>query len=180
MLGLRLPVICAHTSEVSTMVQPDSQHVSDIRYHGTLLMSAYVVQWSTTVWDARAGAVTGRHQKGAVVSYVRDVLWVGLVTDHWRVTSPGRGHVQMKLLIRVLLFFYAYEYFQSLYYRTQIMWTHKFQIGNQIHNKIYLQHMVFPGGHPFKYWPCPTLANFSDRTRTGIFNVIWSWTLNST
>ena len=37
-----------------------------------------------------------------------------------------------------------------------------------------LQHPVFPGGHPSKYWPGSTLLNFGDRTRTGVFNVIWS------
>ena len=35
------------------------------------------------------------------------------------------------------------------------------------------QHPVFPGGHPSKYWLSSTLLNFSDRTRTGVFNVIW-------
>ena len=35
------------------------------------------------------------------------------------------------------------------------------------------QHPVFPGGHPSKYWLDSTLLNFSDRTRTGVFNVIW-------
>ena len=32
---------------------------------------------------------------------------------------------------------------------------------------------MFPGGHPSKYWLDSTLLNFSDRTRTGVFNVIW-------
>ena len=36
-----------------------------------------------------------------------------------------------------------------------------------------LQHPVFPGGHPSKYYPGSTLLNFGDRTRTGVFNVIW-------
>ena len=35
------------------------------------------------------------------------------------------------------------------------------------------QHPVFPGGHPSKYWLDSTLLNFGDRTRTGVFNVIW-------
>ena len=35
------------------------------------------------------------------------------------------------------------------------------------------QHAVFPSGHPSKYYPRPTLLDFSDRTRTGIFNVVW-------
>ena len=39
--------------------------------------------------------------------------------------------------------------------------------------KICQQHPVFPGGHPSKYWLDSTLLNFSDRTRTGVFNVIW-------
>ena len=36
-----------------------------------------------------------------------------------------------------------------------------------------LQHPVFPGGHPSKYYPGPTLLNFGDQTRTGVFNVVW-------
>ena len=35
------------------------------------------------------------------------------------------------------------------------------------------QHPVFPGGHPSKYWLGSMLVNFSDRTRTGVFNMIW-------
>ncbi|KAH9515070.1 hypothetical protein Btru_019102 [Bulinus truncatus] len=31
--------------------------------------------------------------------------------------------------------------------------------------------MVFPSGHPSKYSPRPTLVDFGDQTRTGIFNV---------
>ena len=27
-----------------------------------------------------------------------------------------------------------------------------------------LQHLLFPGGHPPKYWAGPTLLNFSDQT----------------
>ena len=43
----------------------------------------------------------------------------------------------------------------------------------KILKKEYQQHPVFPGGHPSKYWLSSTLLNFSDRTRTGVFNVIW-------
>ena len=32
---------------------------------------------------------------------------------------------------------------------------------------------MFPGDHPSKYWLVSTLLNFSDRTRTGVFSVIW-------
>ena len=32
---------------------------------------------------------------------------------------------------------------------------------------------MFPGGHPSKYYPDPTLLNFADRTRSGAFNVVW-------
>ena len=32
---------------------------------------------------------------------------------------------------------------------------------------------IGPGGHPSKYWLGSTLLNFSDQTRTGVFNVIW-------
>ena len=37
-----------------------------------------------------------------------------------------------------------------------------------------LQHWLFPGGHPSKYWASPTLLNFSDQTGTGAFSVVWS------
>ena len=40
------------------------------------------------------------------------------------------------------------------------------------------QHPVFPGGHPSKYWLGSTLLNFSDRTRTGVFSVIWPLALD--
>jgi hypothetical protein len=40
-------------------------------------------------------------------------------------------------------------------------------------SKSSLQHLVFPGGHPSKYWPGSKLLDFSDRTRIGDFNVIW-------
>ena len=39
--------------------------------------------------------------------------------------------------------------------------------------KLCQQHPVFPSGHPSKYWLGSTLLNFSDRTRTGVFSVIW-------
>ena len=32
---------------------------------------------------------------------------------------------------------------------------------------------MFPSGHPSKYWLGSMLLNFSDRTRTGVFSVIW-------
>ena len=35
------------------------------------------------------------------------------------------------------------------------------------------QHLLFPGGHPSKYWAGPTLLNFGDQTRTGVLNVVW-------
>ena len=37
-----------------------------------------------------------------------------------------------------------------------------------------LRHQVFPGGPPSKYYPGPTLLNFRDQTRTGVFIVVWS------
>ena len=39
-----------------------------------------------------------------------------------------------------------------------------------------LQHHVFPGGHPSKYLHGSTVLNFSDQTRTGVFNMIWPQT----
>ena len=32
----------------------------------------------------------------------------------------------------------------------------------------------FPGGPPSKYYPGPTMLNFRDQTRTGVFIVLWS------
>ena len=37
-----------------------------------------------------------------------------------------------------------------------------------------LRHQAFPGGPPSKYYPGPTMLNFRDRTRTGVFIVVWS------
>ena len=37
-----------------------------------------------------------------------------------------------------------------------------------------LRHQVFPGGSPSKYYPGPTMLNFRDQTRTGVFIVVWS------
>ena len=37
-----------------------------------------------------------------------------------------------------------------------------------------LRHREFPGGPPSKYYPGPTMLNFRDRTRTGVFIVVWS------
>ena len=38
------------------------------------------------------------------------------------------------------------------------------------------QHPVFPSGLPSKYYPGPMLLNFSVRTRTGVFNMVWPLT----
>ena len=38
------------------------------------------------------------------------------------------------------------------------------------------QHPVFPSGLPSKYYPGPMLLNFSDRMRTGVFNMVWPLT----
>ena len=38
---------------------------------------------------------------------------------------------------------------------------------------------MFPGGHPSKYYRSPMLLNFSDQTRTGAFNMVWSYTLDA-
>ena len=43
-----------------------------------------------------------------------------------------------------------------------------------------LQHLVFPGGHPSKYSQGSMLLNFSDQTRTGVFNMIWPKTWSNT
>ena len=38
---------------------------------------------------------------------------------------------------------------------------------------------MFPGGHPSKYSQGSMLLNFSDQTRTGAFNMVWSYTLDN-
>src|SRR6266404_6033989 len=43
-------------------------------------------------------------------------------------------------------------------------------------NKKCQQHPEFPSGLPSKYYPGPILLNFSDRTRTGVFNMVWPLT----
>ena len=42
-----------------------------------------------------------------------------------------------------------------------------------------LRHQVFPGGPPSKYYPGPTMLNFRDQTRTGVFIVVWSQAMDS-
>ena len=37
-----------------------------------------------------------------------------------------------------------------------------------------LRHREFPGGPPSKYYPGPTMLNFRDQTRTGVYIVVWS------
>ena len=39
------------------------------------------------------------------------------------------------------------------------------------------QHQEFPSGLPSKYYPGPMLLNFSDRTRTGVFNMVWPFAM---
>ena len=34
---------------------------------------------------------------------------------------------------------------------------------------------MFPGGPPSKYYPGPTMLNFRDLTRTGVFIEVWSY-----
>ena len=46
----------------------------------------------------------------------------------------------------------------------------------QEENKIKKKRTAPDDGHPSKYWAGPMLLNFSDRTRTGAFNVVWSQT----
>ena len=41
------------------------------------------------------------------------------------------------------------------------------------HKKKRLRHREFPGGHPSKYYPGPTVLNFAERTRSGAFTVVW-------
>ena len=37
-----------------------------------------------------------------------------------------------------------------------------------------LRHREFPGGPPSKYYPGPMMLNFRDRTRTGVFIIVWT------
>ena len=53
---------------------------------------------------------------------------------------------------------------------------HKLSEVNAKNKQKSLQHPVFPGGHPSKYSQGSMLLNFSDQTRTGAFNMIWSKT----
>ena len=36
---------------------------------------------------------------------------------------------------------------------------------------------MFPGGPPSKYYPGPTMLNFRDLTRTGVFILVWRYPL---
>ena len=60
----------------------------------------------------------------------------------------------------------------SVYFITQIQPKNANIVLNN-EKKESQQHPVFPGGHPSKYWLGSMLLNFSDRTRTGVFNMIW-------
>ena len=54
-------------------------------------------------------------------------------------------------------------------------WQHRWKSCNFFHAKMKsLRHQVFPGGPPSKYYPGPTMLNFRDQTRTGVFIVVWS------
>ena len=50
--------------------------------------------------------------------------------------------------------------------------TADFKMANE-RGKKSQQHQEFPSGLPSKYYPGPTLLDFSDRTRTGMFNMVW-------
>jgi hypothetical protein len=39
------------------------------------------------------------------------------------------------------------------------------------------RHPEFPSGLPSKYYLGPMLLNFSDRTRTGVFNMVWPFAM---
>ena len=60
----------------------------------------------------------------------------------------------------------------SVYFITQIQPKNANIVLNN-EKKESQQHPVFPGGHPSKYWLGSMLLNYSDRTRTGVFNMIW-------
>ena len=58
-------------------------------------------------------------------------------------------------------------------YWHQLKSSTKTEMGNFAKKFWSKQHPVFPGGHPSKYWLGSMLLNCSDRTRTGVFNMIW-------
>ena len=62
---------------------------------------------------------------------------------------------------------------QSFHQIIDINSSTKTKMGNFAKRFWSQQHPVFPGGHPSKYWLGSMLLNFSDRTRTGVFNMIW-------
>ena len=57
--------------------------------------------------------------------------------------------------------------------RAEVEWE-AFLIIYALTNSKSLRHREFPGGPPSKYYPGPTMLNFRDRTRTGVFIVVWS------
>ena len=52
-----------------------------------------------------------------------------------------------------------------------------FAMINEKYNFMDEQHVEFPDGHPFKYYLHLMMINFSDRTRTGLFIIVWSFTI---
>ena len=60
--------------------------------------------------------------------------------------------------------------------RDSFVWNIKNHKRAKVENKKSQQHQEFPSGLPSKYYPGPMLLNFSDRTRTGVFNMVWPLT----
>ena len=56
-------------------------------------------------------------------------------------------------------------------YKSKLITKHNFNLDQSKMVKSQ-QYSVFPTGHPCKYYPSPTVLDFSDRTRTGIFTVV--------
>ena len=93
--------------------------------------------------------------------------------------SIGRKFVKKKSFR--LQFFWSVRYWVQLYDSIKVFeHTTCFPIGVGSNPtwcaRNILRHRVFPGGPPSKYYPGPTMLNFRDQTRTGVFIEVGSYT----
>ena len=73
-----------------------------------------------------------------------------------KVFEIGQPFIRIKIYIRISI---QYKILPSKFKTSKI-------------KKESLQHRGFPGGHPPKHYPFPTLLNFSDQMSTGAFSVV--------
>lgn len=76
----------------------------------------------------------------------------------------------MTIVWRVLTTFFVLHY----YFLTCVVLEEIKKCKKRVKRLVSQRHAVFPSGHPSKYYPRPMLLNFGDRTRTGVFSMVWT------